>query len=453
MSRRSANGEGTVYRRKDGRYEASGYFFSPVGPPIRRRFYGSTRKEARDKLLAAQAQVTQGIPLPSKSWKLGEYLDHWLANIVRPNVRSSTYERYEVIVRLYLRPALGRYKLTDLSVPLVSTFLNHHLANGKSVRNVQIMRAVLRAALTAACREELLSRNVAALVRLPKWEQGEIKPWSADEARAFLAAAESDPLYPAFVLLVHYGLRRGEVLGIRWQDIDADQGVLRIRQQVRRSGGKLEVGPLKTRAGRRDLPLLHAVMRVLPEEPAFEPSDLVFTTSAGNPVEPHNLARSFHRICEQHNIRRIRLHDVRHTTATLLKDSGVPARDAQLILGHSTIAITQEIYQHDDLTTRRNALEKVERLFLRSTGFVDVAVKNGRQATNSLYQLLCFNLAGETGLEPATPGFGALLPTLGDSRFAAVTLSANARRVLWILGCVAVTAAVKSRALRLSETA
>lgn len=357
-------------------------------------------------MTAIKSRAREGILVPDRTWRLGHYLTYWLETTVKPTLRSSSYERYETAVRLYLRPSLGRYKLTELSVPLVQMFLNRHLADGKSVRNVQIMREVLRAALTAACREELLVRNVAGLVRLPKWERGDIKPWTADETRRFLRAAEPDPLYPAFVLLVHYGLRRGEVLGIRWQDVDLDENVLQIRQQVRRSQGALEVGPLKTRAGRRDLPLLSAVRQVLPKVPTFGPDDLVFTTGSGRAVEPHNFARSFHRICEQHGIRRIRLHDVRHTTATLLKDSGVPARDAQLILGHSTVTITQEIYQHDNMADRRNALEKVERLFLRSTGLVGVAVNHCRQAADLLFGLQCFNLAGETGLEPATPGFG-----------------------------------------------
>ncbi len=125
---------------------------------------------------------------------------------------------------------------------------------GESIRLVHVMRQVLSAALSRAMREELVSRNVARLVELPAWQPAEVVPWSAAEALAFLAAAKTDPLYPAFVFLLLYGMRRGEVLGLRWSDIDG--GTIHVRQQVQRIAGKLVLGPVKTRAGRRDLPLL-----------------------------------------------------------------------------------------------------------------------------------------------------------------------------------------------------
>jgi integrase len=125
-----------------------------------------------------------------------------------------------------------------------------------AVRNVQILRQILSAALTRAVREELTVRNVARMVELPTWEPAEVIPWSSAEALAFLEAARPDPLYPAFVLLMLYGMRRGEVLGLRWQDVDSQANELRIRQQLQRIQGELHRGPVKTRAGRRDLPLL-----------------------------------------------------------------------------------------------------------------------------------------------------------------------------------------------------
>lgn len=361
MAGRRANGEGSIYRRRDGRYEAAAYFLTTSGVWKRRRFYAATRTEAHDKLVAAQTQSQQGIRLPEKDWKLGDYLDYWLANVVRPNRKPSTYERYEVAVRLHIRPSLGEYRLSRLSVPLVQTFLNQKVSDGTSVRNTQITREVLRAALSRAVREELLIRNVASLVELPKWERPVIRPWTADEARQFLATAQGDPLYLAFVVLLMYGLRRGEAAGLRWQDIDFQQDVVHIQQQIRRVDGSLQAMPVKTEAGRRDLPLLPTVRDLVRQQGNWR-SEYVVATGTGRPVEPHNLSRSFHRLCAQQGLRRIRLHDLRHTTATLLKDCGVPARDAQLILGHSTVTITQEIYQHDDLSSRRRALSKVEAL-------------------------------------------------------------------------------------------
>jgi integrase len=133
-----------------------------------------------------------------------------------------------MITRLYLIPGLGNRRLTSLSVPVVQDFLNQRLDKGDSVRKVQVMRTVLSAALTRAVREELLVRNVARMAELPESKPATIHPWSASEARQFLAAAKDDSLYAAFVVLIFYGLRRGEALGLRWEDIDFDAGTIRF---------------------------------------------------------------------------------------------------------------------------------------------------------------------------------------------------------------------------------
>lgn len=176
------------------------------------------------------------------------------------------------------------------------------------------------------------------------------------------------------MLLLLYGLRRGEVLGLRWTDADSEYGVIRIRQQISRvDDGELRVGPVKTSAGRRDLPLLPLAADVLNIRHDAQIADcaelgrawldtgLIFTTRTGRPIEPRNLVRSFHRICDAHDIRAIKVHHLRHTTATLLKNLGVPARDAQLILGHSRLAVTQEIYTHEDREAQHEALTKISR--------------------------------------------------------------------------------------------
>lgn len=175
-----------------------------------------------------------------------------------------------------------------------------------------------------------------------------------------------------FVLLLLYGLRRGEALGLRWRDIDKDDGETRIRQQVHRSRGVLQLGPVKTAAGRRDLPLLPLTAEALAIRTQAQEADrqvfgeawkarygLVFTTRTGRPVEPRDLVRSFRRICEHNKLRVIALHHLRHTTTTLLKNLGVPARDAQIILGHSRLAVTLEIYTHEDRQAQYDALKQI----------------------------------------------------------------------------------------------
>lgn len=370
-----SNGDGSLYRRRDGRWV--GAFYAPTVSGGRRRVvvYGKTREEARDKMNKAQQDSRAGIPVPDEIWKLGPYLEYWLENFVKLNRRPATYTLYEMNIRLYLVPGLGNQKLSTLSVATVQRFLSKRLEKGDSVRKVQVMRTVLSAALTRAVREELISRNVARLVELPEWHPGTVQPWTADEGRRFLAAGKSDPLYAAFVLLLLYGLRRGEVLGLRWQDVDFESETIRIEQQVQRVGGEMHIGPVKTQAGHRTLPLLKLAREALKAQAvtqaryraamgsAWPGTDLVFTTKTGRPVEPRNLVRSFRRICEANDIRLIKVHHIRHTVASLLKALGVPARDAQIILGHSRLAVTLEIYTHTDDEAQLDALTRLQDLF------------------------------------------------------------------------------------------
>jgi integrase len=319
-------------------------------------------------------QARAGIPVPDQAWRLDLYLEYWLENVVKRNRRPSTYNLYEMITRLYLIPGLGNRRLTSLSVLVIQNFLNQRLEKGDSVRKVQVMRTVLSAALTRAVREELLVRNVARLVELPESKRATIRPWSASEARQFLAAAKGDPLYAAFVVLIFYGLRRGEALGLRWEDIDFDAGTIHIRQQLQRIRGQLLQAPVKTRAGQRGLPLLDVVHQALKEQAerqdayradmgrAWPDLGLVFTTRTGRPIEPRNLVRSFRRICDGNKIRIIKVHHLRHTVGSLLKDLGVPARDAQTILGHTRISTTLEIYTDTDEEARRDALTRLHGL-------------------------------------------------------------------------------------------
>jgi integrase len=371
--RQRSNGEGTISGpRKDGRYVGAFYALTTAGTRKRVYVYGRTREEAHGRLVEEQAKAGRGIPVPDRSWRLGPYLDYWLENVIKPTRRPATYALYKTNIRLHLVPGLGKHQLKRLSVPVVQSFLNGKIREGQSVRNVQILRQILSAALSRALREELILRNVARLVELPMWEPAEVIPWTPTEALAFLQAAASDPLYPAFVLLLLYGMRRGEVLGLRWVDVDDE--TLRVRQQVQRIQGQLQFGPVKTRAGCRDLPLLGLAKDALTTRrtaqgidharlgSAWTDTGLVFTTKTGRPIEPRNLVRSFTRLCEDNGIRRIRVHALRHTTASLLKKLGVPPRDAQVILGHAHVTTTQQIYTHVDEAAQRDALTRLNKL-------------------------------------------------------------------------------------------
>jgi integrase len=373
--RHRPNGDGSVYKRKDGYWVGAFYARTASGAHKRVVVYGKTLAEARNKLGQAQHQARVGIPVPDESWKVGPYLEYWLENIVKRNRRPATYALYETNIRLYLIPGLGAKSLARLSVQAVQMFVNQRLEAGDSVRKVQVMRSVLSAALSRAVREELVTRNVARHVELPEWHRSAVRPWTAQEAKRFMAASRTDLLHNAFVLLIIYGLRRGEVLGLSWDDIDFDTGTIHVRHQIQRVRGELQLGPVKTHAGQRTLPLFDLARQALAAQAnrqaayqadmgsAWQGTGLIFTTRTGRPVEPRNFVRSFRRICDAHDIRVIKVHHIRHTVASLLKDLRVPARDAQAILGHTRISTTLEIYTDSADEAKHDALTRLHGLF------------------------------------------------------------------------------------------
>ncbi len=386
MTGKRTNGEGTISKRKNGTYEGAVYVLMVGGHQKRVHVYGRTVQEVQEKLIAAKAQSMQGVPVADRSWTLAGYMDYWLENVARGNRRQSTRQNYVWVMERYLKPGLGSYRLEKLSVSLVQRWLDRVYAEGASCHRVRLLRTVLSTILTRAQREELVQRNVAHLVELPRYQAKERVPWSADEARRFLAAVVGDENRSLYLLLMMYGLRRGELLGLRWGDVDFEQGIIRVRNQLQRLGGEFAQGPVKTDAGNRDLPMLVNVRETLLELRArslavprdLSPEALVFVTESGSPRDPDGFSKGFQHAAKRHGFRVIRVHDVRHTAATLLKDLGVPARDAQVILGHADIATTQQIYQHSTLETSEAALVKVEAALLSPKNQVqDVEVLDG----------------------------------------------------------------------------
>jgi integrase len=455
---RNANGEGTVYRRKDGRWEAAGYFLTASGQRKRVRKLGRTREEAYDKLIEVKGQSRQGIPVPDRSWKVGEFLDYWLETTILPRRRLTTYERHETIVRLHLKPGLGKYSLAQLSVANTQRYFDTKLAEGVSVATLDNMRKTLRAALTSAQRLEVVFRNVASLIQSAGYDPSEADWWTVEEVERFLEAIKSDRYCAAFILVALYAFRRGEVLGLQWRDVDFEASALRIRRQLQRVGHKLQLQDVKTKASRRDEPLLQTARAVLAQHReqqcklrelagnAWKGSgtddELIFTTRTGAPVDPRNLTRSFERICRTNGLRKIKLHEVRHTNATLQLNLEVASRTTQAILGHSTDSITKQIYQHSDLKNKQDALEKVERLFWRgaSSPRCRQLLPSSRQIVDQITSFISGSGEWTRTTDPR------LMRTINASlreRLTGVKGFIEARRNAWLLGLVAVSVAVK----------
>lgn len=373
--KRNPNGAGTITKRKDGRYQCAVYVLQPDGTRARKFAYGKTWAECDAKRRELLAKVDQGVPVPTRSAKLAEWLPYWLEHFIKPNRKRTTYSKYAMHVRLYLVPLLGSKSLEALGPRHVRTLVAE-VSRRASPATAKEAHRVLRTALTAACREELVTRNAASLVEAPKVPRRELTPWTLDETLTFLEHARRDPLYAAFVLAVAMGLRRGEILGLRWSDVDLEQRVLRVSKQVQRVGGELYEDTTKSgRARPVPLPLIclaalrwHRMRKV---EAArlkgveLSPSSYVFTTRTGRPIDPQNVNRSFFRITEAAGLRRIRLHDARHGCATLLTAAGVAPRVVMEILGHSQISITMDVYTHVTSDTQREAISHMDRLLRR----------------------------------------------------------------------------------------
>jgi len=221
-----ANGEGSIYRRADGRWTAACYVLRPDGTRVRRAVYGKTRKDAADQLAVLIAKTKAGLPLAVESWTLERFAEHWLTHVAGPRLRPSTLSSYRETLRLHVLPTLGRMNLRALTPTHVRTLLANKAAYGLGARSVQIIHSTLRTMLSEAMREELIERNVATVVRPPSVERVEVQPWSTEEASRFLAASADHRLYALFAVGVALGLRKGELLALRWDDVDLDGGVL-----------------------------------------------------------------------------------------------------------------------------------------------------------------------------------------------------------------------------------
>jgi integrase len=361
-------GEGTIFRRaSDGlwviRMEIG------IGPGLSKRVtrYARTESAALDTLRRLRREAEAGrLVADGNRMRLGKYLEYWLTELLPGTVKLSTEASYADITRRYLIPGLGQAWLQKLTRVEVRQFLRQ-LQERKSARpgtdafvsprTIQYVHAVLRRALEDARREELVGRNVAKEVSPPRVEREEIEPLSADQARRLLAAAEGDRLYPLYVLALLLGLRRGELLALRWSSIDLDRRVLRVRRQLQRVSGKLIYTTPKTKRSRRAVPLPKVCVRVLRDHKeaqekqranaeVWSDDDLVFTTSIGTPIEPRNLSRHFEALRKRAGLEHVRFHDLRHSCASLLFDLDVPLRMVMEILGHAQIATTADLYTH-----------------------------------------------------------------------------------------------------------
>lgn len=355
MAKRRGNGEGTVTKRKDGRWEAK--ISLPNG--LRRSFCAKTRQEVVKKLHQAQRTIAEGLPLANERQTLKEYMGPWLQESVKPSVRPYTYQSYETIVRLHILPEIGRITLARLTAQDVQGLLNRKHKSGLSPRTVQYIHAVLRRALGQAERWGLVPRNIARLVSPPRVPRSVVHPLTPVEAKKLLAVVQSDRLTALYTVALAVGLRQGEALGLRWSDVNLEAGTLSVSVSLQRLGNRPTLTEPKTDKSRRTIKLPEICIAALHDHKIrqgkehalvgkawMDEWDLVFTEEDGSPLSRYAVTRRFQRILEGAGIPKRRFHDLRHTCATLLLAQGVPLKVVQEMLGHTLFSTTADIYSH-----------------------------------------------------------------------------------------------------------
>lgn len=338
-----------------------------------------SQSAAEDALNAVVTQLTIGTYVNTGRLTVGQYLDDWLSG--KGKLRPSTRTSYRQHIDLYLKPYLGHVKLTDLRanhVEAMVTSLREEPRN-LGVATTRRVFATLRGALNKAQKQGLIAANPCSFVELESEEEHRrpIVVWTAEQVGHFLDTAGDHRLALLYEVTVKAGLRRGEVIGLRWSDLDLDGGVIFVTQNVVQVGGKLHVGTPKTKKSTRRVPLDDETIAALREHRKrqleerlfagveWKQTDRVFARPDGEGLIPEYVSRTFRNLAEKAGLPRIRLHELRHTSASLALAAGVPPRVVSERLGHSTIAITQNIYTHifDELS--RDAADKIAGLIPR----------------------------------------------------------------------------------------
>lgn len=374
MTRRDY-GTGSIVERADGTWQ--GRVDLGRGPDGRRRrpaFTGRTRREVQQAIARAIAERESGFGArPSERLSTAAYLEQWLGKSAPASLRPRTLAGYRSIARRHLVPGIGHVPLAKLNGAHVQELVNQLVAAGASPQTVRNVHAVLRRALGQAVRWGILSRNPAAAVDLPAARGFDVRALGVDDARAVLDAVRGDQLEPLVTLALATGLRQGEALAMRWADVELEAAQLTVRHTLHRAGGSVFLAEPKTRRSRRTVTLpafavtalrrqrdwFQAQQRLLAGSD-WQEGGYVFTTARGTPMHGSDVTRRLQRRLAAAELPRMRFHDLRHGAATLLLAQGVHPRVVMETLGHSTIAVTMNVYSHVVPALQREAADRLD---------------------------------------------------------------------------------------------
>lgn len=350
------NGAGSVYRRKsDGKWVGS----ITLTDGKRKVFYGKTQKEVQDKVNEALYAQQRGMLTTNSSTTVQEYMEQWLEEIHKSVVKLSTYKNYQDLLRNYIIPGLGKIKLQSLTPQQVQAFYSKKMKDGLAPKTINNIHGLLHKALSNAVKWNVVSRNVCDAVTPPRVARKEKTVLTAEQARNLLKQIKNHRMEALFTLAIVTGMREGELLALRWQDIDFTGYSLQVKRTVRyiKGYGHVESEPKTVKSRRKIMLPLFAVEVLLihkaqQEEQrrecanAWVDKDLVFATAMGNYLALTTLRRAFNGILKQAGLPHMRFHDLRHSAATILLSRGTHPKVVQEILGHSQISMTLDVYSH-----------------------------------------------------------------------------------------------------------
>ncbi len=347
------NGEGAVYKRGS-RYRAQTSRLR--GKSIGQSF--TTKAEAQEWLHSMQSKLERGYDFQGAKVSLGDYLTEWLETS-KVYLRDMTAVHYQQVIRSHILPQIGQIPLAELNLARVEKYYSELVQSGVGIRTVRIVHAILHRSLGKAIRYGLLMANPTQGAALPKYQHAEMKVLDESQVVQFLVAASGSHYEALYYLAINTGLREGELFGLMWTDLHWDTGVLYVQRQVQSvpGKGKVFVEP-KTRAGRRAIKLGEGVLhklRIHKEQQALQKAftddqwkenDLIFPTSVGTPGDPGNLRKDFLRVLGKAGLPHIRIHDLRHSAASIMLNRGVPPIVVSRRLGHAKTSTTLDIYGH-----------------------------------------------------------------------------------------------------------
>ena len=373
---RRGNNEGSIYKRTDGRWAATVDLGWESGKRKRKSIYAATRREVADKLRVALTHRQHDEPLVAERTTVLQLSERYLATGTT-NLRPSTLESYRRVVALYIVPTLGHVRLAKLSPQTIQQqLITHMTASGLSPRSVQYAVAILRRMLNVGERWGILPRgsNPAKFVEMPTVRAPKIEPFNVQESREFITAVGSHRLGALFITAIATGLRQGELLGLRWDDIDLGSEQLTVRNTLvwSRADRHWSLSAPKTERSRRTLWLPPVVLSSLRQQQqqqieerlkagaAWQQNNLVFATPLGGPLDGANVTHALHKLLAAAGLRRIRFHDLRHAAASLLLAHGLQMREIMEFLGHSQIALTANLYTHLLPAMKQDAARQME---------------------------------------------------------------------------------------------